>query len=197
MKVGIAKEVFPGECRVAATPETARRLIEKLGFEVLIQSGAGEAASFSDDAYRDAGCEVASDAAAIWGQADIVLKVRPPEEDEVQQLRDGQTLIGFLAPAQNGELLQRIADRQATALSIDAVPRISRAQKLDALSSMANIAGYRAVVEAAGLFGTVFHRANHRRRQSSSGQSLGDRRRRRGTGRDRNRAWIGCDRPRL
>jgi NAD(P) transhydrogenase subunit alpha len=156
MKVGIAKEVFPGERRVAATPETARRLIEKLGFDVLVESGAGEAASFPDDAYREAGCEVAAAAAEIWQQADIVLKVRAPEEDEVQQLREGQTLIGFLAPGQNGELLQRIADRKATALSIDAVPRISRAQKLDALSSMANIAGYRAVVEAAGLFGRFF-----------------------------------------
>ena len=157
MKVGITKEIYPGECRVAATPETARRLIEKLGFEVLVESDAGEAASFSDDAYRDVGCEVASDAARRFGQqADIVLKVRPPQDDEVQQLRDGQTLIGFLAPAQNGELLEQIADRKATALSIDAVPRISRAQKLDALSSMANIAGYRAVVEAAGLFGRFF-----------------------------------------
>lgn len=156
MKVGITKELFPGESRVAATPETARRMIEKLGFEILVESEAGVAASFPDSAYREAGCVISSNSASIWREADIVLKVRGPEEYEVAQIRAGQTLIGFLAPAQNSALLKQIADRGATALSIDAVPRISRAQKMDALSSMANIAGYRAVVEAAGLFGRFF-----------------------------------------
>ncbi len=156
MKVGITKEIYPGECRVAATPETARRLIEKLGFEVLIETGAGEAASFDDDRYRDAGCTVVDGAAGIWHGADIVLKVRSPESGEIEQMRAGQTLIAFLAPAQNEELLKKIAAQKASAIAMEAVPRISRAQKLDALSSMANIAGYRAIVEAAGLFGRFF-----------------------------------------
>ncbi len=156
MKVGIAKEVFPAERRVSATPETTRRLIEQLDFEVLVESGAGASASFSDEAYQQAGCGIVSDAAELWQQADVVLKVRGPTDEEVQQLREGQMLIAFLGPGQNGELLEKIADRKATALAIDAVPRISRAQKLDALSSMVNIAGYRAVVEAAGLFGRFF-----------------------------------------
>ncbi len=106
MKVGITKEIYPGECRVAATPETARRLIEKLGFEVLVESEAGEAASFPDEATEPIGCEITDDAASIWSQADIVLKVRGPQDHEVQQMRDGQTLVCFLAPAQNGELLE-------------------------------------------------------------------------------------------
>ncbi|MCA9139350.1 MAG: Re/Si-specific NAD(P)(+) transhydrogenase subunit alpha [Planctomycetales bacterium] len=156
MKVGVIKETYPGECRVAATPETARRLIEKLGFQVVVEAGAGDAASFPDDGYREVGCTIAEDATSTWGQADVVLKVRPPSDDEVEHLAQGQTLVSFLAPAQNATLLQKIADRKATALAIEAVPRISRAQKLDALSSMANIAGYRAVVEAAGLFGRFF-----------------------------------------
>ncbi len=156
MKVGITKEIYPGECRVAATPETARRLIDKLGFEVLVQSGAGEAASFRDDRYRDAGCTVVENASEIWHGSDIVLKVRSPEDSEIDQMRAGQTLVAFLAPAQNQELLERIAGQQASAIAVEAVPRISRAQKLDALSSMANIAGYRAVVEAASLFGRFF-----------------------------------------
>ncbi|PAY15744.1 NAD(P)(+) transhydrogenase (Re/Si-specific) subunit alpha [Rhodopirellula sp. SM50] len=156
MKVGIIKEIDPGECRVAATPETARRLIQKLGFEVWVESGAGDAASFHDQSYREAGCTLCDEAAEIWTESDIVLKVRRPQDREIEQLRAGQTLICFLAPGQNEALLQKIAARQATALAIEAVPRISRAQKLDALSSMANIAGYRAVVEAAGLFGRFF-----------------------------------------
>ena len=156
MKVGISKEIADGERRVAATPETARRLIEKLGFDVIVESGAGQPASFPDAQYEAVGCQVVSDAAEIWSNADLVLKVRAPCESELEQLRKGQLVIAFLAPAQHPELLDQIAARGATALSIDAVPRISRAQKLDALSSMANIAGYRAVVEAAGLFGRFF-----------------------------------------
>ena len=156
MKVGITREVHPGERRVAATPETARRLIEKLGFEVVVQRDAGAAASFPDDSYAGVGCHLVDDGSDVWEPSDVVLKVRVPQDHEIQQMKPGQTLIGFLAPAQNEELLKKIGERKANALSIDAVPRISRAQKLDALSSMANIAGYRAVVEAAGLFGRFF-----------------------------------------
>ena len=156
MKVGITREIFPGECRVAVTPKTAQRLIEKLAFDVVIQSEAGSAANFRDEDYANVGCQVVDDAAAVWQSADVMLKVRSPADSEIDQLREGQTLITFLSPAQNGDLLEKIAAKKATALSMDAIPRISRAQKMDALSSMANIAGYRAVVEAAGLFGRFF-----------------------------------------
>ena len=156
MKVGVIKEIFPGECRVAATPETARRLIEKQGFEVTVETGAGDLASFPDESYRSAGCKIADTSSQIWGECDIVLKVRSPSDEEIEHLRPETTLISFLAPAQNPDLLEKIAARGASAIAIEAVPRISRAQKLDALSSMANIAGYRAVVEAAALFGRFF-----------------------------------------
>jgi H+-translocating NAD(P) transhydrogenase subunit alpha len=161
LKVGIPKEVRNGECRVAATPDTAKRL-QKLGFEVLIESEAGKAASFSDDAYRQAGCQIVPDALALWGGADIVLKVCAPDwhpgldRHETELLREGGSLISFLWPAQNQELLEKLSHRKATVLAMDAVPRISRAQKMDALSSMANIAGYRAVIEAANNFGRFF-----------------------------------------
>ena len=160
MKIGIPKEIHDGERRVAATPDTARKL-QKFGFQVVIESGAGAAASFPDEAYRDAGCEITSDVATVW-QQDIVAKVRPPEyhpgtgQDETEMLREGATLISFLWPGQNAALLERLVARKANAIAMDAVPRISRAQKLDALSSMANIAGYRAVVEAATLFPRFF-----------------------------------------
>jgi NAD(P) transhydrogenase subunit alpha len=156
MLVAIPKENYAQECRVAATPETARRLIDKLGFSVVVESGAGTPASFPDDAYQEAGCEIASDIADIWSRADIVLKVRSPNSEEASRLRPGQTLICFLFPAQNAELLETLAKTGANILAMDAVPRISRAQKLDALSSMANIAGYRAIVEAATNFGRFF-----------------------------------------
>jgi len=161
MKIGIPKEIHEGERRVAATPDTAKKL-QKLGFTVVVESNAGAAASFPDQAYRDAGCEVVADVARLWGEVDIVTKVRPPEMhpgtglDEVEMLREGATLISFLWPAQNPALLERIAARKASAIAMDAVPRISRAQKLDALSSMANIAGYRAIVEAANHFPRFF-----------------------------------------
>ncbi len=156
MKIGIPREVVPGECRVAATPDTARRLKDKLGFEVLIQSGAGQAASFSDAAYADAGCTIVDDAASLFAQAEVILKVRPPDTAEVAFFNESHTLISFLFPGQNSALLEALAKSGATVLAMDAVPRISRAQKLDALSPMANIAGYRAVVEAAGQFGRFF-----------------------------------------
>lgn len=154
-KLGIPKEIYPNEYRVAATPDTVKKL-QKLGFEILIESGAGEAANFSNEAYQEAGCHIAPDAHTLWTEADIVLKVRPPENSEVSSLPEGKTLISFIWPAQNQELLDKLASRNATVLAMDAVPRISRAQKMDALSSMANIAGYRAVIEAANNFGRFF-----------------------------------------
>ncbi len=154
-KIGVPKEIYPNECRVAATPDTVQKL-QKLGFEILIESMAGEAANFSDDAYREVGCQIIADAETLWAESDIVLKVRPPAPEEVDLLREGGTLISFIYPAQNAELLEKLASRQATVLGMDAIPRISRAQKLDALSSMANIAGYRAVIEAANNFGRFF-----------------------------------------
>lgn len=161
MKVGIPKEVYGGECRVAATPDTTRRL-QKLGFEVLVEAGAGTAANFSDQAYANAGCAIAPDATALWSQSDVVIKVRPPlvnpelNKPETDLLREGSTLISFIYPAQNRTLLEDLAARKATVLAMDAVPRITRAQKMDALSSMANIAGYRAVLEAANQFDRFF-----------------------------------------
>ncbi|RIY01993.1 Re/Si-specific NAD(P)(+) transhydrogenase subunit alpha [Aureimonas flava] len=155
MKFGVPRERFAGERRVALTPESVGRL-QKLGYECLVEAGAGDAARFSDAAYKAAGARVVPDAAALWAEADIVAKVRPPEPDEVEHVRQGQILISFLYPAQNADLLERIRDRGATVLAMDMVPRISRAQKMDALSSMANIAGYRAVIEAGNQFGRFF-----------------------------------------
>jgi NAD(P) transhydrogenase subunit alpha len=130
--------------------------LTKLGFEVAVESGAGTESSFSDDAFREAGCDVIASANDLWAKSDIVLKVRAPESDEVARIRSDQTLISFLWPAQNPELLEQLTASGATVLAMDSVPRISRAQKADALSSMANIAGYRAVVEAAQHFGRFF-----------------------------------------
>jgi len=155
MKIGVPKEIHAGERRVATTPDVVTQL-KKLGFEVLIEAGAGAAASYTDDAYAEAGCEVVASAADVWAQSDIVLKVRAPEGGEADMLRSGQTLISFLWPAQNPEMLKDLTDRGVTAMAMDYIPRISRAQKMDALSSMANIAGYRAIVEAAQHFGRFF-----------------------------------------
>jgi NAD(P) transhydrogenase subunit alpha len=161
MRIGIPKEIHGGEKRVAATPETTE-LLKKLGFSVAIEAGAGIAAKFSDDSYREQGAEVREDTKALWSESDIILKVRAPEPHptlgvhETDLLKEGATLISFIWPAQNPDLLKELAARKATVLAMDAVPRISRAQKLDALSSMANIAGYRAVIEAANHFGRFF-----------------------------------------
>ena len=144
--IGVPKEIFPGEKRVATVPDVVPKLA-KLGFSVIVQSGAGENASISDDAYAAAGAKVVPDAAAVWSGADIIFKVRAPSREEVDLVREGQILVSFIWPAQNPELLQSLAARKATVLAMDSVPRISRAQKLDALSSMANIGGYRAVIE--------------------------------------------------
>lgn len=155
MRIGVPREVHVGEKRVATTPEVAAQL-QKLGYDVSVQSGAGSAANFSDEAYREAGCEIVADAAEIWRSSDIVLKVRPPEDSEARGLRADQTLVSFIWPGQNPDLLQALTSSGGTALAMDSVPRISRAQKMDALSSMANIGGYRAVVEAAQHFGRFF-----------------------------------------
>jgi NAD(P) transhydrogenase subunit alpha len=153
--IGVPSEIFAGEKRVATVPEVVEKLIA-LGFRVAVQSGAGAAANFADDDYRAAGAEIVAGAADIWAKSDIVFKVRPPTIEEMGLMREGATLVGFIWPAQNPDLLQRLAAKKATALAMDSVPRISRAQKLDALSSMANIAGYRAVIEAAHQFGRLF-----------------------------------------
>ena len=158
MRIGIPREVFPGEKRVATTPDVAAKLI-KLGYSVAIEQGAGAAADLGDDAYRAVGVEVLPDAATLWSTSDIVFKVRGPLSegpDETALLREGGALVSFLWPAQNPALLERLAGRKATVLAMDSVPRISRAQKADALSSMANIAGYRAIIEAAQNFGRFF-----------------------------------------
>jgi NAD(P) transhydrogenase subunit alpha len=159
--IGIPKEIHAGERRVAATPDTARKL-QKLGFSVLIERGAGESADFPDARYVEADCRIANDARELWSSADIILKVRAPEQNpalglnEADLLSPGKTLISFIAPGQNAELVKTLAARNANVIAIDAVPRISRAQKEDALSSMANIAGYRAIIEAANLFPRFF-----------------------------------------
>ena len=155
MKIGVPRETHPGERRVATTPEVAGQL-QKLGYDVVVEKDAGAEASFSDEAYKEAGCSIAGSAADIWSGSDIILKVRPPESDQAEGLKDSQTLISFLYPGQNPELLEQLTKSGGTALAMDSVPRISRAQKMDALSSMANIAGYRAVVEAAQHFGRFF-----------------------------------------
>ncbi len=155
MKIGVPKEIHAGERRVATTPDVAAQLLE-LGYSVVVETGAGSEAKFSDDAYKAAGCEIAATADEIWRGADIILKVRAPEQGEEKRLRSDQALISFVAPGQNPELLETLTGRGATVLAMDMVPRISRAQKMDALSSMANIAGYRAVVEAAQHFGRFF-----------------------------------------
>ena len=161
MKIGVPKEVHPGERRVAVTPESAGRLMN-LGFRIALESGAGEAAHFPDDAYRAVGVDIVSDTRAIWSESDLILKVRAPEENptlgchEASLLREGGHLISFIWPAENKELLETLAARKATVMAMDCVPRTTRAQKLDALSSMANIGGYRAVIEAAHQFGRFF-----------------------------------------
>ncbi|MDA7424749.1 Re/Si-specific NAD(P)(+) transhydrogenase subunit alpha [Thalassococcus lentus] len=155
MKIGTPKELEQGEARVAMTPDSARQL-QKLGYECMIETGAGAAAGFSDALYKEAGVEVVKTAAALWKGADIVAKVRPPMEAEAKRLRDGQLLISFFYPAQNEALMASAAKKGASVIAMDMVPRISRAQKMDALSSMANIAGYRAVIEAGNNFGRFF-----------------------------------------
>ncbi|SHL74111.1 NAD(P) transhydrogenase subunit alpha [Roseovarius pacificus] len=155
MKIGTPKEVMEGEARVAMTPDSALQL-QKLGYDCAIEAGAGKAAGFSDAAYKEAGVEVIKSAAALYKAADIVAKVRPPNDTEAKRLRKDQLLISFFWPAQNEEQMQQLAEKGTSVIAMDMVPRISRAQKMDALSSMANIAGYRAVIEAGNNFGRFF-----------------------------------------
>jgi NAD(P) transhydrogenase subunit alpha len=155
VKIGSPKEVAAGEARVAMTPDSAAQL-QKLGYECLVETGAGLAAGFTDEAYRSAGVEIVDDPAALWERADVIAKVRPPENAEVDRLNADKTLISFFYPAQNKDLLDLCAGKGASVIAMDMVPRISRAQKMDALSSMANIAGYRAVIEAGANFGRFF-----------------------------------------
>src|SRR3954470_23370345 len=154
--IGVPSEVAAEEKRVATVPEVVQKLI-KLGFKVSVQSGAGDSANFSDDMYRAAGAEIVTDAATLWATSDIVFKVRGPNADEVKLLREGGALISFIWPAQNSDLMQQLAARKATVLAIDALPRVlSRAQKMDALTSQAGVGGYRAGIEAANSFGRFF-----------------------------------------
>ena len=161
MRIGVPKETHPGERRVATTPDVAP-LLAKLGYEVAIESGAGVEAKFLDQDYRDAGVTVVDDVKVLYEQADIILKVRAPDStdsngaNDLELLREGQVLISFIQPGQNKELMDALSDQKLSVLAIDSIPRISRAQKMDALSSMANIAGYRAIVEAAQHFGRFF-----------------------------------------
>lgn len=152
MKVGIPIEISKDELRVAATPKTVKRLI-KQGFEVQIQENAGLRSNYSNQEFKDAGATLVSSARTIYGQSDIVLKVQPPTSEEVIQMKEGLVLLSYLWPAQNQELLDQLAAQKVNAIAMDAIPRISRAQKMDVLSSMANIAGYRSVIEASFHFG--------------------------------------------
>ncbi|MGW1282317.1 Re/Si-specific NAD(P)(+) transhydrogenase subunit alpha [Streptomyces sp. NPDC002586] len=149
-RIGVVAESVSGETRVAATPATVRQLLG-LGYKVVVESEAGAVSGFSDQAYLDTGAEIGE----AW-DADVVLKVNSPSDAEITRLRQGATVVALLAPGQRPELIQSLADAGMTALALDAVPRISRAQSMDVLSSMANIAGYRAVIEAAHVFGRFF-----------------------------------------
>lgn len=161
MRIGIPKEVHEGERRVAIGPDVTEKLT-KMGFQVSVEAGAGSLAQFADEAYREAGAEIEGDVKKLWSSSDVILKVRAPEAHptigihETSLLKESGWLVSFIWPAQNPELMEQFKIKKATVLAMDCVPRISRAQKLDALSSMANIAGYRAVIEAAHHFGRFF-----------------------------------------
>jgi NAD(P) transhydrogenase subunit alpha len=160
MRIAIPREIYPSERRVAGTPRTVKRLVDD-GFEVWVQRGAGDAAEHTDSAYAGVGATIVDDVARLWGEADLVLKVHPPlvtgqGGHEADLLRQGACLIGFIWPAENGQLLEKLAAKRVTAIAMDRVPRITRAQKVDALSAMANAAGYRAVIEAANHYPRFF-----------------------------------------
>jgi NAD(P) transhydrogenase subunit alpha len=155
VKIGTPKEVMEGENRVAMTPDSARQL-QKLGHECAIEAGAGERAGFADAAYEEAGVEIIKTAAALWKASDVVTKVRAPTDTELKRLREGQTLISYFNPGGNEAGLEAAAKKGVTVIAMESIPRISRAQKMDALSSMANIAGYRAVIKASNNFGRFF-----------------------------------------
>ncbi|MBK7405210.1 MAG: Re/Si-specific NAD(P)(+) transhydrogenase subunit alpha [Phycisphaerales bacterium] len=157
MRIGIPREVFQDERRVAGTPRTVKKLCQS-GFEVWVERGAGDLAEHSDSAYAEGGAQIIDDVRRIWSESDIILKVRPPQkhptlgQDEADLIRDGACLIGFIWPAQSRDLLEKLAAKRVTTIAMDCVPRITRAQKVDALSAMANAAGYRAVIEAANVY---------------------------------------------
>src|SRR5690606_22845126 len=153
-KIGIPREIHSGERRVAATPDIVFKM-RKLGFDVLVESGAGASVDSSDAEFREAGAEI-TDAKNLWKTSDVVVKVRPPEPKEVDMMRDGGWLVGFIYPGQNRQIVDKLAKKKATVFAMDSVPRITRAQKMDVLSAMANIAGYRAVIEAAAHFPRFF-----------------------------------------
>ena len=155
MKIGATRETSKGEARVALTPEAALQL-RKLGYDCLVEAGAGRQAGFSDEAYRASGVTIVASAAEVYQAADVLIKVRPPEVAELDCLGIGKTLICFFYPGQNKALLEQARSKGVNVIAMDMVPRISRAQKMDALSSMANIAGYRAVIEAGSHFGRFF-----------------------------------------
>lgn len=155
MKIGIPREIQAGERRAAGTPGTVGRLIE-MGFEVLVEAGAGLASRYEDSAYEEAGATLVADAQSLWAEADIITKVNPPTDEEVALLGEGKLLISILQPAVNTELVAKIQASGGDALALDCIPRITRAQKMDVLSSQANIAGYRAVIEASNAFGGFF-----------------------------------------
>ncbi len=161
IRIGVPKEIHPGERRVAATPQTVLRL-KKLGFEVAVEAGAGREIDCFDSTYKEAGALIIDEAKELWATSDIIIKVRPPEQNtalgvhETELLREGGWLVGFVWAAQNKKLLEQLATRRATVFGMDSIPRITRAQKMDTLSAMANIAGYRAIIEAANHFSRFF-----------------------------------------
>lgn len=155
MIIGIPKEIFPGERRVAVAPENIEKF-RKIGYQVLVEANAGSEARLPDFSYEEAGAAISGEAKEVWAKADLILKIRPPSEEEVSLLKEGATLISFIQPAQNDGLVKSLAARKVNVIAMDCVPRISRAQSMDALSSMANVAGYRAMVEAAHEFGRFF-----------------------------------------
>ena len=155
MIVGSPKEVFKGEARVAMTPESAKQ-IQKLGYTCILETGAGLPSNFSDKDYKDAGVKIVKTATQLWKDSDIILKVRGPEKSEITKIKPNQHIISFIWPGQNKTLLNALSKKKITVQAMDMIPRISRAQKMDALSSMANIAGYRAVIEAGNQFGRFF-----------------------------------------
>ncbi|MEJ1959647.1 MAG: Re/Si-specific NAD(P)(+) transhydrogenase subunit alpha, partial [Nitrosomonadales bacterium] len=157
LMIGVPRETATGEKRVATVPDVVEKLI-KLGFTVAVESGAGNGANFSDDAFRAAGATIVEDAAKLWAESDIVFKVSIPTTEEVGLLREGGYLIGFIWPSQNPELMTQLAARKATVLAIDCLPRmLSRRAKDGCADLTAGVAGYRAVIEAANVFGRFFN----------------------------------------
>ncbi len=155
MIIGVPKELQPDEKRVALVPRGIEAL-KKLGFEVLVESGAGIHADYGNPKYEEVGAEIIEDTSELWSRSDIIVKVREPLPNEADQLKEASTIISFFWPDKNGELLKQLSTKKATVLAMDCIPRITRAQKMDALSSMANVAGYRAVIEAAHAFPHFF-----------------------------------------